>query len=613
MKRHPWRATTLLMGLLLLSSAAEAAQAPVLADALIKQAAPTLNAGAAASLDLAGGATALIRFDLSAVPGGLPSTQVLKATAFLWVNSVRTAGALEVFAVGEPWVERTVTFATGPYLVPGAIARVPVVRAGQYLPIDLTSEVKFWVDYPGSNDGIAVTPALDAGATAIGLDSKENTTTSHPALLEITLAAGGAGLNWKGTWSAANAYTTDDAVYFQGSSYRAVSAIAANGAAPSKTRTTPWTLVASMGATGPAGARGATGPQGEQGEQGPQGDTGAEGPQGIPGAVGAAGATGAVGAVGATGPAGLNWRGAWVKANAYRVNDAVYFQGSSYRAVAAIEANGAQPSATATTPWTLVAARGETGATGGVGPQGTKGDTGAVGAQGLPGAVGATGPAGPQGATGVAGPQGPKGGAGVAGPQGLTGPTGAVGRDGAPGASGTAGSKGDKGDTGAVGPQGLPGPVGATGPAGPSGTNFIQFELYDRNLTTYVCHEINLLDYCGDQDGCTIRLLLQHETDGNDKVFTIEEQIYMEQPSLSNNQGAGLSGHTRQTDDNDWWITGTSARHTIFHPWDLVWMRNYRHDDCAGQNGNSPAFSDPYLFSFMSHPNVRANIIVYDR
>lgn len=123
------------------------------------------------------------------------------------------------------------------------------------------------MDYPTFNYGIAVMPALNAGTTSVTLDSKENTTTSHPAFLEVTLAggSGAAGLNWRGTWAAANAYRINDAVYFQGASYRAVTAIPANGAAPSPTNTTPWTLLAAQGATGATGATGAQGPKDDTG------------------------------------------------------------------------------------------------------------------------------------------------------------------------------------------------------------------------------------------------------------------------------------------------------------------------------------------------------------
>lgn len=88
---------------------------------------------------------------------------------------------------------------------------------------------------------------------------------------------------------------------------------------------------------------------------------------------------------------------------------------------------------------TLVANKGEPGATGPQGPKGDKGDTGPTGPQGPKGDKGDTGP---KGATGATGPQGPKGDKGDIGPQG------------------------PKGATGATGPQG---PKGTTGPQGPAG------------------------------------------------------------------------------------------------------------------------------------------------
>lgn len=106
---------------------------------------------------------------------------------------------------------------------------------------------------------------------------------------------------------------------------------------------------------------------------------------------------------------------------------------------------------------------------------------------------------------------------------------------------------------------------------------------------------------------------MQHEMNGNDQVRVIEETIYMEQPSLSNNRGGGIYGWTRQLGGGDFsWITSGSGRYTILAPWDWVWALNYRHDYCPGQSGHSGAYSDPYLFTFMSHPHVRTNVIVYD-
>jgi len=154
---------------------------------------------------------------------------------------------------------------------------------------------------------------------------------------------------------------------------------------------------------------------------------------------------------------------------------------------------------------------------------------------------------------------------------------------------------------------------GGGGGGGGIGLPPLTFEVYNPDSTTYACVEQDLEEYCGDADGCTIKLLMQHETDGNDHVRIIDEHIYMEQTSLSNNNGAGIYGWTRQGGGGDYsWITGTASRYDIFNPWSWVWAKNYRHDLCPGQVGNGPAYTDPYIFNFMSHPHVRTTVIVYD-
>ena len=113
------------------------------------------------------------------------------------------------------------------------------------------------------------------------------------------------------------------------------------------------------GATGATGAQGATGPQGSQGATGPQGPAGAAGSQGSNGTA----ATIAVGSVstglpgssasvtnagssssatfnfaiprGDTGASGsFTWRGGWSNSTVYGTNEVVYYNGTSYIAVA---------------------------------------------------------------------------------------------------------------------------------------------------------------------------------------------------------------------------------------------------------------------------------------
>lgn len=121
------------------------------------------------------------------------------------------------------------------------------------------------------------------------------------------------------------------------------------------------------------------GPQGPQGIQGPQGNAGAAGP---------------------VGPAFLTWQGLWSAANAYAINDAVSWGGSTYFATATHNAATAPPTGTAIDPgeddsavnagWAVLSLQ---GATGQQGIQGTQGPQGTAGAAGTPGSAGTRGSA----------------------------------------------------------------------------------------------------------------------------------------------------------------------------------------------------------------------------
>ncbi len=169
------------------------------------------------------------------------------------------------------------------------------------------------------------------------------------------------------------------------------------------------------GVPGPAGPQGAAGATGSTGNTG---STGATGAQGSAGATGSQGATGAQGTTGATGARGLNWRGQWVTATAYAINDAVFDSGSSWAAIAI--SNSSQPTAV-NLLWSVIASQGANGAAGAAGATGSTGSTGSTGNDG------ATGPQGAQGSAGAQGAQGLTGAAGSTGAQGTAGSTGAIG------------------------------------------------------------------------------------------------------------------------------------------------------------------------------------------
>jgi hypothetical protein len=131
----------------------------------------------------------------------------------------------------------------------------------------------------------------------------------------VVAVAAGCCFNWLGAWNSATSYDIGDAVSFNGSSYLAV-ADNSNSQPPSAN----WNTLAAKGDTGNTGGNGAK---------------------------------------------GLNWRGAWNSATAYVVDDAVTLNGTSYMAVAN-NTNSSPPSAN----WNTLAAKGDTGNTGGNGAKG---------------------------------------------------------------------------------------------------------------------------------------------------------------------------------------------------------------------------------------------------
>lgn len=149
-----------------------------------------------------------------------------------------------------------------------------------------------------------------------------------------TAGASGLSFIWLGTYSPTNYYKSNNAVYYNGSSY--VNTSACSGILP--TFTSNWNILALAGTNG---ASGATGPQG------PTGSTGASG------SVGPTGATGVAGA-------GFIWLGNYSGSTLYVPNNVVYYLGSSYVNVA----SSISVLPTNLTNWNIVASVGAPGSGG---------------------------------------------------------------------------------------------------------------------------------------------------------------------------------------------------------------------------------------------------------
>ena len=210
----------------LCSSPAFAADAQLVADAHINSASPGANNGTAANLAVDASDTALLQFDPSTIPPGT----VVHANLILYVNRVTAAGLGVNVYVWQPssWTETGVNYSNtwlllaGLHPINGAAVTVPASPG--YLVIDVTAAVQGWTIGSGAQYGSLAVGIVPGGGTSILLDSKENTLTSHPARLDVTIG--------------------------------------------------------SVGPAGPQGAQGLTGATGPAGSQGPQGLTGATGPEG---------------------------------------------------------------------------------------------------------------------------------------------------------------------------------------------------------------------------------------------------------------------------------------------------------------------------------------------
>ncbi len=158
-------------------------------DSYTNTATPTTNFGAKTVLDVESASqNSYIEFDLSSIPAGYTASDITKATLKLYVNTVTKAGSFNVDYVNGTWAEATIDANNAPALGSTIAASVPLTTAdkNQYILIDITSAVQAWLNGT-ANDGIALVGNSPLNAS---FDSKESTSTSHAAELDIVFASG---------------------------------------------------------------------------------------------------------------------------------------------------------------------------------------------------------------------------------------------------------------------------------------------------------------------------------------------------------------------------------------------------------------------------------------
>jgi trimeric autotransporter adhesin len=158
-------------------------------DSYTNTAAATTNYGAKTLLDVESTQTTFIQFNLESIPSGYTSADITKATLKLYVSAVTKAGSFNVDYINGTWTESTLDASNAPALGTTIQASVPLTAAdkNQYILVDVTAAVQAWLSGT-ANDGIALVANSPLNAT---FDSKESTTTSHSAELDIVFAGGG--------------------------------------------------------------------------------------------------------------------------------------------------------------------------------------------------------------------------------------------------------------------------------------------------------------------------------------------------------------------------------------------------------------------------------------
>lgn len=160
----------------------QADQAVLVQDSYFIQGIST-NHGAEQAIIVGGSSSAegLIQFDLSTIPTG---ATVAKATLILFAERIGNGSSINIAVANGPWTESGVTGQNNP--VPGiSVANGVVVSADEFVKVDVTTAVTKWLAGSIPNAGFIISPATSS--TLVDFDSKENQTTSHQAVLDISL------------------------------------------------------------------------------------------------------------------------------------------------------------------------------------------------------------------------------------------------------------------------------------------------------------------------------------------------------------------------------------------------------------------------------------------
>jgi hypothetical protein len=181
------------LAVVLLVAPARAADGILTDDTYISSANPTDNFGTLPIMLVSAGNSAWVQFNLSTLPAGTTALDVSRATLSVFATRVTVSGRVDLSTINGAWSEGSVVFQGAPGTTSIAGATAAVAAADQYIVFDVTTEVRNAISAAATDAGFQISADAGTPSVSVQFDTKESTTTSHPAALEITLNTGVAG------------------------------------------------------------------------------------------------------------------------------------------------------------------------------------------------------------------------------------------------------------------------------------------------------------------------------------------------------------------------------------------------------------------------------------
>lgn len=142
------------------------------------------GSGTAKSLSISADQAAFIRFEVGDFAGDLAAADVDRALLMIYVTKISHEGSIRLHGVTEDWTETAGLYKREPAYSSTPITTIPSgsVLLNQFVLIDVTAQVKAWLNTPAGDHGFVLVGEAEA---KVQMGSKEGGGLGYPAILQI--------------------------------------------------------------------------------------------------------------------------------------------------------------------------------------------------------------------------------------------------------------------------------------------------------------------------------------------------------------------------------------------------------------------------------------------